>query len=1226
MAERNGSSFDDLQTPWWPSRPENKIDTRPLPVLVERDALWKVGDTVDDKSQVIEVKRGGLGIIYVVYDTSNINQYVLKSYRPDLFAAAAGRSILEQEAGKWLKLPAHANVVTADHYLKYKEIPFIRSEYVWGKNLEERILQKPLEIIESFDLIAQLCLAMKHLHAHGIAIHRDLSPRNILISQQGKVKITDFGTARVLGSQTDRWIIPATLPYMAPEQFQGQEDVRSDIYSLGIILYQALSGRLPFSAGTLQEFFQQHAKAGLPRLVSLNPSIPEGLDYLVHKCSAKNPMYRYQDFDELLFETAHLLRDYSGMPYVILRAPEPDEEDWFDQSTKAVSLHELGLPREAGQFFRGISKVPADADYDYFTKRIETGHTKAKKHLQKGEYEECLHDIQRSLRMARTVVGLELDEEMLGSLWSTKAEAHAALGQNRLAKDAWAKASQLNPALEPMAQERNKVIQPVVPIASQFLAHRNLPESKNPGNPSLPDSTVPAPAQSPGERSRALYHRGRVFAEQGNHESAVECYREAVQMDPTDAVLLTELGFSLNELGRYEEAVEQFDRALAARPHEEAGLVNKGFSLEQLKRYTEAVDCYEQILKRNPKHALAWHNRANCLLSLQRFSEAIEGYQKALQLDPSLINAVHGLLRASLRLSALGSMKPRFPAPDLQRKAMEGPHDIQMMFKSIGEPDLALASQAYLFLVRHNEPVDHIDFRVIDYLFMSGDYSLVMELFTYAVFGGPARTFIYGTENFVYPPELVEIIHLIAEQCGSSLLLARLSKLAGFKKMADRLDFSWLHPILRELLLTKAEPDLESLDARARSAVGRLKETVPAPNTAKDAPINSDDESRTSLKSRYREAWKILFEIACGHNFELLYDEEFRGAQLGKMGQYEKAIQIFLKLLRKNPFTHAAFSDLAVSLKLSGYPYLAILCYEEALNIFYLDEKPHHNLGLAYMVVDRLEDAVLCFREAKRIEPSYDTKYLDIALKKKAKPGPRSRSEQSPSFLHRAREQLGTLLKRGGAARSEPTYQDLLQHGQEYLQKGSLKEAVQAYQAASRLEPSAPEPFLKLGLIHQLQGKTSRATELFENYLKLGQSGCEQQTGDNLAAAYYCLGLNYGHAGIDGDDRKLIKQAMEMFEKAIAAKPEEAENYHLLGGLYLHTEQYDEAIRYLVKSVELSPDFDRAFGELGLAYMAKEQYENAIKAFESAVQLAPNDPKHHDNLKTARARYSDKVP
>ena len=251
-----------------------------------------------DRYQVIsELGGGGMGKVYKVLD-KEINEVVaLKILKPEI---AEDEKIIDRFRNE-LKLArriSHKNVCGMYHLSKDEhDTPYITMEYVPGEDLKSLIRRiGPLSVGKAVFVGKQICEGLAEAHRLGI-VHRDLKSANVMIDQDGHVRITDFGIARSLQSPglTGPEVIIGTPEYMAPEQVEGKEaDVQTDIYSLGLILYEMLTGKLPFQADTaLGIALKQRIEIPLaPNRV--NAQVPDDLSRVILKCLEKEKANRYQ--------------------------------------------------------------------------------------------------------------------------------------------------------------------------------------------------------------------------------------------------------------------------------------------------------------------------------------------------------------------------------------------------------------------------------------------------------------------------------------------------------------------------------------------------------------------------------------------------------------------------------------------------------------------------------------------------------------------------------------------------------------------------------------------------------------------------------------------------------------------------------------------------------------------------------------------------------------------
>ena len=245
--------------------------------------------------------RGGMCIVYQAWDTRLERNVAIKRLEPPLNEDPRTRARFDRE-GRALAQLSHPNVVTLIDRGSTENEDYLVFEYVEGRSLKEMTRSGPLPIDETGHIAGQVAEGLAAAHLAGI-IHRDVKPQNILIDRQGHAKITDFGIAT--GADWTRVTragsVIGSARYMSPEQVRSKPvDARSDIYSLGVVMYEMLTGRPPFDGTSMPEIARQHLNAPPPPLAELRADVPPGLERVVMRCLEKDPEDRFASMDELL--------------------------------------------------------------------------------------------------------------------------------------------------------------------------------------------------------------------------------------------------------------------------------------------------------------------------------------------------------------------------------------------------------------------------------------------------------------------------------------------------------------------------------------------------------------------------------------------------------------------------------------------------------------------------------------------------------------------------------------------------------------------------------------------------------------------------------------------------------------------------------------------------------------------------------------------------------------
>lgn len=275
--------------------------------------MVKDGIFLGNRYEVIEkIGAGGMADVYKGRDTM-LNRYVAikvlkKEFREDATFVKKFRSEAQAAAGL-----LNPNIVNVYDVGEDRGLYYMVMELVEGITLKEYIdRKKRLSAREVISIAIQMCSGIEEAHKHHI-IHRDIKPQNIIISNDGKVKVTDFGIARMVTSTTTTTVAMGSVHYTSPEQARGgYSDEKSDIYSIGITLYEMVTGQVPFNGDTTVEVAMKHLQEEITPPSELVPDIPYSLEQIILKCTQKNAERRYSDVDELIQDLKHSLVDPEG--------------------------------------------------------------------------------------------------------------------------------------------------------------------------------------------------------------------------------------------------------------------------------------------------------------------------------------------------------------------------------------------------------------------------------------------------------------------------------------------------------------------------------------------------------------------------------------------------------------------------------------------------------------------------------------------------------------------------------------------------------------------------------------------------------------------------------------------------------------------------------------------------------------------------------------------------
>jgi serine/threonine-protein kinase len=270
--------------------------------LITRTESLQKGSTFAERYTILEeLGRGGMGVVYKAEDTKLKRTVALKFLPPELthIPDVKERFIREAQAAAALD---HPNICTVYEFGEAEETSFISMAYIEGQNLRKKIESGPLELEEALRIATQVAEGLQEAHKKGV-VHRDIKGANILVDERGQAKIMDFGLARMTGGTlvTKEGTTMGTVAYMSPEQARGEEvDQRTDIWSLGVVLYEILTGQLPFKGEQEQSVVFSILKEKPKPIKDLKTDIPVSIEQVVYRALEKNPDERYQQVEELL--------------------------------------------------------------------------------------------------------------------------------------------------------------------------------------------------------------------------------------------------------------------------------------------------------------------------------------------------------------------------------------------------------------------------------------------------------------------------------------------------------------------------------------------------------------------------------------------------------------------------------------------------------------------------------------------------------------------------------------------------------------------------------------------------------------------------------------------------------------------------------------------------------------------------------------------------------------
>lgn len=525
--------------------------------------ILRVQDEDNWTLRVLDVRKGGFGVVYVVLDDRRSARWALKTFQSRLLWSDEDRKRFEREALTWLMLDRHPNIATAKGLLRIEGQPFIWLEY-YPYTLAQALAKGPLSFNLALHYAIQFCWGMDYAHRKTGIVHRDVKPSNCLLTKDVGLKITDFGLARAFGENGGaldlRDFDPrigsyltgtiGTPQYMSPEQFRSGAilDTRSDIYSFGVMLHEMLAGDLPPLGYAAHSHILTYA---------YRHAVPEPLKQIVLCCVAMDPRERPDDFGVVGHQLEDAYLKLTGRPWVWqpnAKALEMKSSDWND---KGVGLQNLGYLEEAcACFARALAAGQPEAstwmNYGGCLARL-------------GLFDEALSCFDRALEISPHDP----------TVWSNKGVTLELCRRNSEARVCYERSLELD--------TRNAAVW--MNLGGSYADAGDLERTVNCYDRSLEIDTRCFEAWS--NKAAVLFRLKR-------YDEALQCCDRGVAIQPRNYELWNRRACALGELGRLQEALAASNRALEIEERASVSWQTKGVILGRLGRNTEAKGCLDR--------------------------------------------------------------------------------------------------------------------------------------------------------------------------------------------------------------------------------------------------------------------------------------------------------------------------------------------------------------------------------------------------------------------------------------------------------------------------------------------------------------------------------------------------------------------------------------------------------------------------------------------------------
>jgi serine/threonine protein kinase/Flp pilus assembly protein TadD len=583
-----------------------------------------IGQTLSHFKILEKLGEGGMGAVYLAEDLELNRQVALKVLPAEMASDPERLSRFKREA-KAVAALNHPNIVTIYSVEDSDQGRFISMELVKGRSLEEMIGPQGLPIGQFFKIAVPLADALSAAHQSGVT-HRDLKPANIMVSEEGRVKVLDFGLAKLqtvdpsaadpdLPTQalTQEGMVMGTVPYMSPEQVQSKPlDQRTDIFSLGIILYELATGQRPFRGDTSADLISSILRDSPRAVTQVKVDLPNHLGRIVSRCLEKEPARRYQTASELRGELEHLQEEIgkdktdagSSVAVLPFRNMSPDkEQDYFCEGIAEELINRLGKFQNLRVASRtsAFQFKDADADIREIGERLNVGT------VLEGSVRKAANQLRISTQLVNVADGYRL--------WSDSFD--------RELKDVFA--------------IQDEIAQSIVDALHVTLS------------PSEAKQAVQKAAKVD-VQAYDFYLKGRKFFyqfRQQGFEFARQMFARAIVIDPSYARPYAGVADCCSFLYMYfdssEDNLQEADaasrKAVEIDPGSAEAHASRGLAVSLNQRFDEAKIEFETALRLDPNNYEAHYLYARSLFAQGNLEEAANRFEKACQVNPEDYNA-----------------------------------------------------------------------------------------------------------------------------------------------------------------------------------------------------------------------------------------------------------------------------------------------------------------------------------------------------------------------------------------------------------------------------------------------------------------------------------------------------------------------------------------------------------------------------------------------------------